>query len=248
MISPFAGKRQWVPQRRSDGLAGPPMTSLGFHVPNRCDEMSNRACPFPTDVPTIAGCEPNQPHDIARQGVSGPASTRIGATSPSRPGIYQYLRASGHEDSSLRNSRCSVVELAVRSLNDANRTFLSVGRPSICQDRCANCWGTVNSSWKAVIDNPVHGPAAATLTSILERFAPPPPSGENRNLRMGHAFGTRICSVSCRRRWERITHARTLSDAFALRITRIGGVSPLAVVCKPLRCDCQNSLPELSFF
>src|SRR6266478_9406832 len=79
------------------------------------------------------------------------------------PGIYQYAPvASGHEDLVVDRVDFQVlgcVELAVRSLNDANRTFLSDGRTSICQDRLCKLLGYGEFIVKAVIDNPMHGPA-----------------------------------------------------------------------------------------
>src|SRR6266481_5341068 len=111
------------------------------------------------------------------------------------PGKYEYApMASGDEDLVVDRVDFQVlgcVELAVRSLNDANRTFLSVGRPSICQDRLRKLLGYGEFVVKAIIHNPVHGPAQqATLTfnSPKRLCSPFRQPGEYRNLRMGYAI------------------------------------------------------------
>ena len=82
---------------------------------------------------------------------------------------YQYARvASGHEDLVVDWVHFQVlgrIELAVRALNNSNRRFLTVGRPSIGQDCLRKLLGYSEFVVKGVINNPVHGPAKqATLT------------------------------------------------------------------------------------
>src|SRR6267143_5885266 len=71
------------------------------------------------------------------------------------PGKYEYASvASGDKDLVVHRVDFQVlgcVELAVRSLNESNRTFLSVGRPSICQDRLRKLLGYGEFIVKAVI-------------------------------------------------------------------------------------------------
>src|SRR5258707_14413036 len=111
------------------------------------------------------------------------------------PGKYEYApMASGDEDLVVDRVDFQVlgcVELAVRSLNDSDRTFLSVGRPSICQDRLRKLLGYGEFVVKAVIDNPVHGPAQQATLAFNPPNGPCSPfrqPGENGNLRMGNAI------------------------------------------------------------